>query len=214
MKQYSLVYESKAVLMTVKMIPVWTVLTVLSVLLASFVNIVAGLSLFMVMIILLISPFASRNLARKKVHSDLYSGFTEWLRNLAISMDDKPLLAAIEDTYEDCPVIMKNQLGEFIEQIENNPKDIVPYYTFLSEFGIIDIQAAVRTLYSIGELDEDDMRDTIDALVSRNNAMSDKAEAAKHLDNTSLMRFSEYVPTFFVAMKMAVDMMLVVSMYL
>ena len=29
-----------------------------------------------------------------------------------------------------------------------------------------------------------------------------------------MMRFSEYVPTFFVAFKMAVDMMLVVNMYL
>ena len=104
--------------------------------------------------------------------------------------------------------------GEVSQYIENNPSDVMPYYGFLGEFGVIDIQAAVRMLYSIGELEQDSMSATINAIVRRNYELSDKAELTRYMDSTSMMRFSEYVPTFFVALKMAVDMMLVVTMYL
>lgn len=109
---------------------------------------------------------------------------------------------------------MKEPLEKFIYDIELNPSDIKPYYEFLSEFNVMDIQSAVRMLYSIGDLDKDSMNQTINALVRRNYELSDKAENARYMDSTSMMRFSEYVPTFFVAFKMAVDMMLVVNMYL
>ena len=152
--------------------------------------------------------------AAGRIKNDLYCGFTEWLRDLAVNLENKPLLSAVEDTYDSCPVIMKESLGKFIYEIELNPSDIMPYYSFLSEFDVMDIQSAVRMLYSIGDLDRDSMNQTINALVRRNYELSDKAEAARYLDSTSMMRFSEYIPTFFVAFKMAVDMMLVVNMYL
>ena len=96
----------------------------------------------------------------------------------------------------------------------NNPSDVMPYYGFLKEFGVTDIQAAVRMLYSIGELEQDSMSATINNIVRRNYELSDKAEITRYMDSTSMMKFSEYFPTFFVAFKMAVDMMLVVTMYL
>ena len=58
------------------------------------------------------------------------------------------------------------------------------------------------------------MSATINNIVRRNYELSDKAEITQYMDSTSMMRFSEYFPTFFVAFKMAVDMMLVVTMYL
>ena len=84
-------------------------------------------------------------------------------------------MSAVEDTYDSCPVIMKESLGKFIYEIELNPSDIMPYYSFLSEFDVMDIQSAVRMLYSIGDLDRDSMNQTINALVRRNYELSDKA---------------------------------------
>ncbi|MBS6329660.1 MAG: hypothetical protein KH425_08955, partial [Prevotella bivia] len=60
---------------------------------------------------------------------------------------------------------MKEPLEKFIYDIELNPSDIKPYYEFLSEFNVMDIQSAVRMLYSIGDLDKDSMNQTINALV-------------------------------------------------
>ena len=63
--------------------------------------------------------------------NDLYLGFTEWLRELSVNLENKPLLSAVEDTYDCCPVIMKEPLEKFICDIENNPSDVMPYYGFL-----------------------------------------------------------------------------------
>ena len=175
---------------------------------------IAAICVAAVMFLFIITPFTQRKGSAGRIKNDLYCGFTEWLRDLAVNLENKPLLSAVEDTYDSCPVIMKESLGKFIYEIELNPSDIMPYYSFLSEFDVMDIQSAVRMLYSIGDLDRDSMNQTINALVRRNYELSDKAETVRYLDSISMMRFSEYIPTFFVAFKMAVDMMLVVNMYL
>ena len=167
-----------------------------------------------IIIVLVSTPFLQKKGAQRRVKNDLYLGFTEWLRELSVNLENKPLLSAVEDTYDCCPVIMKEPLEKFICDIENNPSDVMPYYGFLKEFGVTDIQAAVRMLYSIGELEQDSMSATINNIVRRNYELSDKAEITRYMDSTSMMKFSEYFPTFFVAFKMAVDMMLVVTMYL
>lgn len=214
MHDYNMVFKSRAGEITVRMIPVWIVLALTVVVFLVLGKNIAAVSVLIVTVMLIATPFSQKKRAVKRVRNDLYCGFTEWLRDLAVNLDNNPLLSAVEDTYDACPVIMKEPLEKFICDIEQNPSDIKPYYSFLSEFGVVDIQSAVRMLYSIGDLDRESMNQTINALVRRNYELSDKAESARYMDSTSVMRFSEYIPTFFVAFKMAVDMMLVVSMYL
>lgn len=211
---YKKAFGKENVRITVKLIPLWSIILLVAIgcLLAG--NVIVAVSILSCLIVLVVYPFAGKKGALRRVRSDLYEGFTEWLRDLAVSLENKPLLSAIEDTYNTCPVIMRDSLDGFIRQIENNPTDVLPYYLFLKKFNVVDIQAAVRILYSIGELDQDNISETIDVLVRRNNLISEKAEQARYRDMTSIMRFSEYLPTFFVAFKMAVDMMLVVTMYL
>lgn len=214
MRDYNNVFKSEAKKITLKMIPLWGIMLLTVIILVLVQLKIAAICVAAVMVLFIITPFTQRKGSAGRIKNDLYCGFTEWLRDLAVNLENKPLLSAVEDTYDSCPVIMKESLGKFIYEIELNPSDIMPYYSFLSEFDVMDIQSAVRMLYSIGDLDRDSMNQTINALVRRNYELSDKAEAARYLDSTSMMRFSEYIPTFFVAFKMAVDMMLVVNMYL
>lgn len=211
---YNIVFKSDVWRLTIKLLPVWLVLIIAMAVLFIFNMKLPAVCMLAIIIVLVSTPFLQKKGAQRRVKNDLYLGFTEWLRELSVNLENKPLLSAVEDTYDCCPVIMKEPLEKFICDIENNPSDVMPYYGFLGEFGVIDIQAAVRMLYSIGELEQDSMSATINAIVRRNYELSDKAELTRYMDSTSMMRFSEYVPTFFVALKMAVDMMLVVTMYL
>lgn len=214
MYDYNTVFKSDVWKLTIKLLPVWLVLIIVTAVLFIFNMKLPAVCALAITIVLVCTPFLQKRGAGRRVKNDVYLGFTEWLRELAVNLENKPLLSAVEDTYDCCPVIMKEPLEKFICDIENNPSDVMPYYGFLKEFGVIDIQAAVRMLYSIGELEQDSMSATINAIVRRNYELSDKAELTRYMDSTSMMRFSEYVPTFFVAFKMAVDMMLVVTMYL
>ncbi len=214
MYDYNTVFKTDLWKMIIRLIPVWLILAVAAVVLLLLNMKVPAACVLAITVVLVFTPFLQKRSAGRRVKNDLYLGFTEWLRELAVNLENKPLLSAVEDTYEGCPVIMKEPLEKFICDIENNPSDVMPYYGFLGEFGVVDIQAAVRMLYSIGELEQDSVSATINAIVRRNYELSDKAELTRYMDSTSMMRFSEYIPTFFVSFKMAADMMLVVSMYM
>jgi hypothetical protein len=72
----------------------------------------------------------------KKLTNNLRQAFSDWLRNVALNLENMPLIAAIEDTYDESPYIIKNSLDTFIRDIEADPSDIKPYYEFLSEYGL------------------------------------------------------------------------------
>ena len=152
--------------------------------------------------------------AAKRIEEDLYSGFPLWLRNIALDLQGKTLQAAIRDSYDSCPCVMKGSLGEFIEALEADPSDVTPYYDFLGEFKVPDISASVRTLYGLSELDYSNMDGTINTLIARNYELVDKHESLRQTDRLSVMKFCEYIPVFMVSVKMGLDMMLLLTCYL
>lgn len=159
-------------------------------------------------------PFFNKRRAKKQVINNLRSCFSDWLRNVAINLENKPLIASIEDTYDDCPYLIRLSLDNFIRDIEADPSDIKPYYEFLSEYKQTDIMATIRTLYSVSELDEKGIDETISTLIQRNNDLINKQTELSYKDKESILKFMEYIPVFFMAMKMSIDMMLIITLYL
>lgn len=170
--------------------------------------------LLIICIYLWFVPDINKQAAMKHLKNDLYYAFADWLRDVALNLSEESLAMAIEDTYDTAPVIMKESLEQFIYAIEENPSDVTPYYTFLNQFGVSDISSSVRILYSLSENDVQSIDIIIKTLLSRNYELMDKYEASENEDRISMLRFSEYVPTFFVALKVAVDMLLVITNYL
>ena len=165
-----------------------------------------------VMIVLfIITPFTQRKgSAVERVKNDLVLWIYRVVkRSWQLILKINHCLSAVEDTYDELSCYHE-RIFRRSSYMRLNSIHLISCHimSFLSEFDVMDIQSAVRMLYSIGDLDRDSMNQTINALVRRNYELSDKAEAARYLDSTSMMRFSEYIPTFFVAFKMAVDMML------
>ena len=167
-----------------------------------------------IIVTFLVFPVINKQNSKKRVIANLRNSFSDWLRNVALNLENKPLIAAIEDTYDDCPYIIKLSLDDFIRDIEANPSDIKPYYEFLSEYKQTDIMSTVRTLYSVSELDEKGIDETISTLIQRNNELINKQTELDYKDRISVLKFMEYIPVFFMALKMSVDMMLIISIYL
>lgn len=165
-------------------------------------------------IYLWIVPQINRQAALKRLRKDLYYSFADWLRDVALNLSEESLAMAIEDTYDTAPVIMKESLEQFIYAIEENPSDVTPYYSFLNQFEVTDISSSVRILYSLSENDAQSIDTTIKTLLTRNYELMNQYETADNADHISIMRFSEYIPTFFVAVKVAADMLLVITNYL
>lgn len=213
-KYYKLVFKTNVWNIIEKIIPVITVLGILAGL--AFINgfYFIFVYLVMAMAVMVIYPLINKKSAMKKLTNNLRQAFSDWLRNVALNLENMPLIAAIEDTYDESTYIIKNSLDTFIRDIEADPSDIKPYYEFLSEYGQTDIMSTVRTLYSVSELPDNQVDETINSLIQRNNELINKQSEIAYKDRISLFKFMEYIPVFLMALKMSVDMMLVITLYL
>jgi Ca2+/Na+ antiporter len=213
-KDYKVAFHTKVNTIQRKMFPVCVVMLVVALALLIAKRYVWSIVLFLFAVYIMYVPKLNIKNARNRINEDVYRGFSDWLRDVAINLQEEPLMMAIENTYNTCPVVIKESLEEFIYEIESNPSDVEPYYNFMSRFGILDISSMVRTLYSLSELSIESADDAINSLIKRNYELMDKHEADKNKDTISTMKFAEYIPTVFVSFKIAIDMMLVVSNYL
>ena len=69
-------------------------------------------------------------------------------------------------------------------------------------------------LYSVSELDVDEADEMMNTIIKRNYEIVDKYEENKNQNNLSALRFAEYIPMIFVSLKIAVDMLMVITGYL
>ena len=169
---------------------------------------------FVIVSAVYICPVLMKSKAMGRLKEDVYNGFSEWLREVAINLSHEPLQVAIQESYGSCPAVMKPSLGRFIYELDENPCDVAPYYRFLSEFNILDISSTIKTLYTITENQSDHIDDVINSIISRKNELADKHESLKNRDDISVLQFAEYIPLLFVSVKIGIDMMLVISSYL
>lgn len=181
---------------------------------AIWIHLFVGIVFLAVAVCIVWTPKINKKSALLRLQEDIYIAFSEWLRDVVINLAEEPLHAAIVETYNSCPVVMKPSLGKFIYELEESPTDVRPYYNFLSEYEILDISSTVKMLYSISELDYENIDTTMNTLIKRNYEMIDKHEEVKNQNSISVMQFAEYIPMVFVSLKISADMLLVITNYL
>lgn len=211
---YDIAYNTSILKLIIKILPLILLFFAASVILLLYHHYLFAIYTIAAIVIFLIFPFFNRRTARKKVIANLRTSFSDWLRNVALNLQNKPLIASIEDSYDDCPYIIKRSLDSFIQDIEANPSDIRPYYEFLAEYNQTDIMSTVRTLYSVSELDQNGIDETINTLIQRNNELINKQTELDYKDQMSVYKFLEYIPAFLMASKLSIDMMLIISIYI
>jgi len=181
---------------------------------ALFVHLMVGIIILMVSIYIMLTPKLNKKSALLRLREDVYAAFSEWLRDVVINLAEEPLHAAIVETYDSCPAVIKPSLGRFIYELEEAPTDVRPYYNFLSEYELLDISSTVKMLYSVSELDYESIDTTMNTLIKRNYEMIDKHEEVKNQNTVSMLQFAEYIPMVFVSLKISADMLLVITSYL
>lgn len=215
-KDYKLAFHTDVKKMQIASIPVVIIFFVIAaVIYAVFTFVVpskiaatvGSISLVVVGCWIFMIPKFDKKAAMANLTNDVYIGFSEWLRDVALNLQSEPLQAAIEETVDECPIVMQESLSIFMKAIAKNPSAVEPYYEFMKEFNIMDIQSIVRTLYSIGDLDSEQADESINTLINRNYEIMDRHEEQKEDDRKAMRGFSNYVPMLFVTVKICIDML-------
>lgn len=158
-------------------------------------------------------PKNNMKYARKRTVKEITKEVPGWCREIALNLQTENVYMAIANTQNDCPTVLRGPLKRLLLEIDENPQSVVPYNDFLSEFNIPEINRMMKTLYSLTEYGVSDAEAQINKIVEQNNAMLAKAEEIKNDDSLAGIGFLTKGPMLIGALKMMIDMTLMVSAF-
>ena len=151
--------------------------------------------------------------AKKRLEREIYKIFPDWIRDVAINLQNDTVQSAIEGSYEDTPFILKRPVRKLLIDFERYPVGIEPYDNVLKEFDLQDVKSSVKMFYSINELGREQSTKQIGAIIDRNNKLSGQTEEMKNKDRIGIAAMYSVIPMFLGVLKIIVDMLLMILVF-
>jgi hypothetical protein len=149
----------------------------------------------------------------KTLEREIEKNFPDWIRDVAINLQNDTVQSAIENTYEKLPFVLKRPVRKLLVDFEKYPVGIEPYDLFLKEFQLDDIKSSVKMFYSINELGKEDTDKQISSIIDRNNKITRQAEEMKNKDRIGAATMYTALPMMIGVLKIMVDMLLMIVVF-
>lgn len=152
-------------------------------------------------------------LARSSVTHEIEKAFPVWLMEVSLLLQNNNVRVSIQKSRERAPRILVNALDRLIRQLEYTPESNLPYSEFLQEFRIPEVISAMGMLYSISDGSGGDAKEQIEEILMRNTELMSQAEQLANQDRLGGMYFLFLLPALLGALKMILDMTLILSTF-
>lgn len=151
--------------------------------------------------------------AKRTLENEIKKAFPDWIRDVAINLQNQTVQTAIENSYERLAFVLKRPVRKLLVDFEKYPVGIEPYDNFLREFDLDDIKSSVKMFYSINELGKAQSEKQIHSIIDRNNKMTRQAEEMKNSDQIGAATMFTAVPMGVGVVKIMVDMILMIVVF-
>ncbi len=151
---------------------------------------------------------------KKLVTEEIEKKFSRWLMVVSLLVQSENVQVAIYRSYDDAPKILQPAIKELMEELKENPDGIEPYVSFLKDYTLPEVHSAMKMLYSISEGCGGNFEHQITEILDRNQRMLQRAEQLKNEDSLAGLYGLFLAPQLTAGMKMVVDLILVMSVYL
>lgn len=150
---------------------------------------------------------------KKRLENEISKVFPDWIREIAINIQNDTVQSAIERTYENAPFIIKRPIRKLLIDFEKYPIGIEPYDNLLKEFDLPEIKSSMKMFYSINELGKEQSDQQISSIIDRNNKLIRQAEQIKHKDKVGIAGMFSAIPMFVGVIKIMIDMILMIVVF-
>ncbi len=140
--------------------------------------------------------------------------FPEWIRGIVVEKSHNTVQMCLQNSYSSSPIILKKAIYELLKGIEEDSEAIEPYDAFLKEFDIAEVTSAMKLLYSISELGNEESKEQLTTLMERNYMLLDNATKGANESVISSLKQIIAFPLYFATVKTVVDLSLFVSIFL
>ncbi|MCR5546494.1 MAG: hypothetical protein K6F30_08480 [Lachnospiraceae bacterium] len=151
---------------------------------------------------------------KKAVQKEMEKVFPKWLMTVSLLLQSENVQVAIYRSYDEAPEILKPALKKLMEELKEQPDSMEPYMNFLKDYTLPEVHSAMKMLYSISEGTGGNFEHQITEILERNQRLMDKAEKIKNEDELAGLYGLFLAPQLTAGVKMAVDLMLLVVLYL
>lgn len=170
--------------------------------------ILIGILFFFMAFMMLMHKRVKYTSAKKTVTKALTIEFPMWLREISLSLNTKTVLNAIESSMTMTSYPMTMELEKFMTLVRENPVSIKPFHDFLQDFDLPDVRPSMYVLFSIQNLNRDEVKKQVAALILRNQEMLDKAEQLQNQDAIAGVETLGYVPIIVFTIQMMFSLFL------
>jgi len=151
--------------------------------------------------------------AKKSLENEIKKAFPDWIRDVAINLQNETVQSAIENSYENAAFVLKRPIRKLLIDFERYPIGIEPYDNFLSGFDLMEIKSSMKMFYSINQLGNEQSDKQIDAIIDRNNKMTRQAEEMKNKDRIGIAGMFSAIPMLIGVGKIMSDMVLMIIVF-
>ena len=155
-----------------------------------------------------------KQIAKRRLTREIEKQYPGWMMEISLLLQTENVPVAIQKSYKLAPKVLQPALGDLILGIRENPASMEPYRSFLSEFAIPEVASSMKMLYSISSGAGGDARMQLADMIRRNQQMFDKAKKMENEDSLSGMQAMFLAPQLTGGFKMAVDMALLLIVYM
>lgn len=155
----------------------------------------------------------SINKVKKRMRREISKVFPDWLRQVALNLQQQTVQSSIENSYDDAPYILKRPIRHLLIDFEEYPIGIEPYDNFLQELDMPEIQSSLKMFYCINELSKEETYKQTNAIIDRNNKMLKQAEEMKNKDRIGLAWTLSAGPMMVGVVKIIIDMVLMILVF-
>ena len=151
--------------------------------------------------------------AKKSLENEIKKAFPDWIRDVAINLQNETVQSAIENSYENAAFVLKRPIRKLLIDFERYPIGIEPYDNFLSGFDLMEIKSSMKMFYSINQLGNEQSDKQIDAIIDRKNKMTRQAEEMKNKDRIGIAGMFSAIPMLIGVGKIMSDMVLMIIVF-
>lgn len=146
------------------------------------------------------------NLHKKRTTKAIEIEFPIWLRDVALNLSNLRVINAIENSKKTSSPIMGYYIDQFLKEVQEDPSSIRPYNHFLDEFDLPDVKSSMKILFTLQELNQEQLQEQTNSLIVRNQTMLAKSEAIKNDDSISSIEALGFIPLVMFVFQMLVSM--------
>lgn len=120
--------------------------------------------------------------------------FPIWLRQLQILLQTNTVNQSLKLSYHYAPKLIKKELKDFIQEIENDALNITPYLNFLKYYRLNEIERAMKLLYRYNTVGKDDAYVQFNRMIQTTTKWLRSERTEHHKNSLALYEWISMIP--------------------